>query len=175
MVKKIRFLNRNLKNFILFGGKKGDPPQLYCIVQPELLERAIYQIFETMLPRYYKQCVLAIITNSKTGIAATFAAFRDSETPLLHQKESTEFYNKIFCSNLKDFKDRKNQAPLVTVFLSQNECVGKTYHLNQQVDIIKPSEDHFVHVPINSSVIDRDFIVEKLTSAPATSDLTVLF
>ncbi|ETO04179.1 hypothetical protein RFI_33219 [Reticulomyxa filosa] len=60
------------------------------------------------------------------------------------------------------------------VFFSQRSCVGKSYVISQKVKSLNlKSSDHFVHVPINTPVVDIDFIVDRFLSVPLSNDLIV--
>ncbi|ETN98044.1 hypothetical protein RFI_39479 [Reticulomyxa filosa] len=118
--------------------------------------------------------LLAIITtDGQCLVAQALSAFREIESPILQQEESKSFYSDVLCGDLKAFREKKNKAPFVTVFFSQNECVGKSHVITEMVKSLQLKEGHFVHIPINTPVLDTDFVVDRFASAPVTDDLMV--
>ncbi|ETO02078.1 hypothetical protein RFI_35357 [Reticulomyxa filosa] len=149
---------------------------LHCLVLPELLTRPVQQGLIRILPNYMTKShsLLAVITtDSQCLMAQTLSAYRDTNPPILDQTESKEFYAKVLCTDFDAFRQKKNDAPFVTVYFSQNPCVGKSYVIAQRAKSLNLKDGYFVHVPINTSVVDTDFIVDRLSSAPVTDDLTV--
>ncbi|ETO22089.1 hypothetical protein RFI_15114 [Reticulomyxa filosa] len=151
---------------------------LHCLIQPELLPRPLQQALVTLLPKYMHKptCLLAIITtDGKSIVPQTFTVFRDMDALLLALNESRMFYSSVMCGSLEDFEKRKNHSPFVQVFLSQHECVGKSYLISSIQKKLQIKPKHFVHIPINTSVVDRDFIVDQFATAPVTDELMVCF
>ncbi|ETO14750.1 hypothetical protein RFI_22618 [Reticulomyxa filosa] len=150
---------------------------LHCLVLPELLTRPVQQGLIRILPNYMTKShsLLAVITtNSQCLVAQTLSAFRDTNPPILDQNESKDFYTTVLCADFDAFRQKKeNDAPFVIVYFSQNSCVGKSYVIAQKAKSLNLKDGYFVHVPINTSVVDTDFIVDRLSSAPVTDDLTV--
>ncbi|ETO31217.1 hypothetical protein RFI_05906 [Reticulomyxa filosa] len=152
--------------------------RLHCLVLPELLTRSIQQQLIKILPSYTRKpryLLVVISTNSQCFVAQELSLYRNTEIPILQQQESKEFYSTVFCDNFEKFREKQNNAPFVTVFFSQQPCVGKSYTISQWAKKLDLKPKCFVHVPINTFVVDTDFIVNRLLQAPSTTDDLIVF
>ena len=104
---------------------------------------------------------LCIITNDNQCIIyKRYESFRNYHVKILQNREREIFYKEILESNMQKFLENKNKSPLVNVYLSQLECVGKSYVIKNlsKNDNIR----NFIQIPINTKKIDIDFFVSKL-------------
>ncbi|ETO22967.1 hypothetical protein RFI_14220 [Reticulomyxa filosa] len=152
----------------------GVDPCLHCLVLPELLSYSVQCEFVNMLRRQLKNkmdyLLRIICVESQSVIAQGFHVYRDNDPLALRQDESRQFYQKMLSSNWEAFQNQTNTTPFVQVFLSQNECVGKSYVINQMVHKLNLKKGHFVHVPINTCTVDINFLVDRFCNVPATDE-----
>ncbi|ETO16946.1 hypothetical protein RFI_20392, partial [Reticulomyxa filosa] len=145
---------------------------LYCLALPEQLQPSVQRDLLRMLQLYTQTSLslFAIITtNNQCIVAEALLPFRDREPLILEQAECRSFYSTIFCSELSVFRENTSNAPFVQVFLSKSECVGKSHTIAKIAKSLQLTCDEcLVHLPLNTTVADVDFIVDRLLSAPQT-------
>lgn len=57
----------------------------------------------------------------------------------------------------------EQQNPLCMVFMSVEECVGKTHEIKRLCEKTKDVNFHLVHIPFNSPKVDKDFVVQRMS------------
>ena len=161
---------------------------LYCLVQPEYLKETVTDeilqiLFKTL--RNTRAFFTVITADKKSKWYSYLQIYNEVLEPLTDTQRET-FYKKYICTDLDTFihslknfnrfslrGDNQNvqQNPLCMVFLSEEECVGKTHEIKrlckdpaawlQTKDRPKDRnlKFHLVHIPFNSPKVDKDFVV----------------
>eukprot|EP01083_Nonionella_stella_P088349 246159_1 len=148
---------------------------LYCLIQPENLPSnvtdEILKILFQQLRSASRAFFTVITADRKSKWFSYLQIYSDVLDPLTDMQRE-EFYTKYICTDFDAFKNGKmveinniaksiqNENPLCMVFLSDEECVGKSYEITKEC-----KKNHFVmiHVPFNSPKVDKDFVVDRLT------------
>ena len=137
---------------------------LHCLVQPEKLRLGIIDNIISMMPKYMYQngCLLAVVTSNKTNrIYEQLMSFYRVRQAWI-ERERIMFFESILETDLNRFHEKQNENPLCAVFLSQRECVGKSFIIGKEA---KKHDHKLCHIPINTKTVDVDFVVDRLLSA----------
>ena len=114
---------------------------------------------------YKNWALFAIVTaDARNKIYFQLQAFANYTQRAFTENERKNFFFHVLCSNLVEFNKNSNKAPLCAVYMSQQDCVGKSYVIRQ---IAADNNHGLIHVPINTQHINLDFIVDRLLSVPA--------
>eukprot|EP01084_Bolivina_argentea_P023366 43588_1 len=130
---------------------------LHCLVQPENSQSHITdEILSSLLKKLRKaQAYLTIIMADKKSRWYTDLSIYLSELEVLTDDQSKVFYEKYITPRRQNTRNKT----VCVVFMSDHECVGKTYQINKACD-------HFnlecIHIPFNSPKLDKDFVVDRL-------------
>ena len=87
------------------------------------------------------------------------------ELELLTDTQREKFYKQYICTDFNKYKqidNNNNNNPYCCVFLSDEECVGKSYEITK---ICTKNKFKMIHIPFNSPKIDKDFVVDRLIRA----------
>ncbi|ETO22335.1 hypothetical protein RFI_14861 [Reticulomyxa filosa] len=164
-----------LECFLFRATPSGFAASLHCLVQPELLSVPVQQVLIVKLLKCmtHPNGLLAVITTNIQSIVSQYLIeYRGTDIPLLTREEKLQFYGGIFCGTFDEYKKHKKKVPFVQVYISKHECVGKSYLISGLANQLRLPH-HFVHIPFNSSVVDRDFVVDKFVRSQSTNTLTV--
>ena len=150
---------------------------LHILVQPERLHPEIQDKFLKILSKYVNprgsQALFAIVTaDSRSKIYFQLNAFANYTHRAFTENDRRRFFKEILCSAPDEFHAKRNKAPLCAVYLSQSECVGKSYVIRK---ISSNNQHGLIHVPINTRSMDLDFIVDRLMSVPKNQSKKTVF
>ena len=134
---------------------------LYCLVQPENLQNHITDEILSILVKKLREAdaYFTIITVDRNNRWYTDLSIYLEELEVLTDDQSKRFYEKY----IDNFNQRQSQQhhgktdnPVCVVFMSDDECVGKTYQINRTCKRFKLE---CVHIPFNSPKVDKDFVL----------------
>ena len=140
-------------------------PILHCLVQPEKLENVVQMQLVKMVPNFaFKhQCFLAVVTASRQHIIYEKLKSFLQVRLVPSKNELKTFFDTILESDLNKFHNLANKNWLCNVYVSQKECVGKSYTIRQQAT--RYDNHQLIRIPICHQTVDIDFIVDKLLCA----------
>ena len=170
---------------------KSSEQKLYCLVQPESLRETVTDetlqiLFKTL--RNTQNFFTVITADKKSKWYSYLQIYNDVLEPLTENQRAA-FYKKYIGTDLETFiKGLRNplsaqtstygdslradhlgpivveqQNPLCKVYMSVEECVGKTHEIKRLCKENKDVNFHLVHIPFNSPKVDKDFVVSRMS------------
>ena len=138
---------------------------LHCLVQPENLSLKIKEKFVDILQKYMygEEGLLAIVMcDKKDRIFNQLMSYYATRLALT-QYDRIQFFQIILQKDWDTFCESNDKIninkPFCGVFLSQRECVGKSYVIQKMA---RDAKCPLIHIPIMTQTVDYTFVISKL-------------